>query len=126
MNGGRYNPAEEFGAVYLSESPEGCKAEVTRRPQAPVSKYIVGTVRVHLGRVCDLTDDDLLGELGLDKIQITSNDTDTTEILGRIIRDAGFEAIIAPSAAGDYENLIVFEDRLSSTSRLELEDEKPM
>lgn len=35
------------------------------------------------------------------------------------VREAGFEAILAPSAAGPYVNLIVFSDRLLPDSRLD-------
>lgn len=31
-HGGRYNPRREFGALYLSESPAACHAELQRRP----------------------------------------------------------------------------------------------
>src|SRR3970040_1536017 len=31
-HGGRYNPRREFGALYLSESPAACRAEMQRRP----------------------------------------------------------------------------------------------
>ena len=55
LYGGRYNQAEEFGALYLSESKEGCEAEVSRRPAGP-KHYLVGKIKVDLSRVCDLTD----------------------------------------------------------------------
>ncbi|MFV1949452.1 MAG: RES domain-containing protein [Anaerolineales bacterium] len=57
--GGRYNTPGEFGALYLSKTRKDCAAEITRRSSHP-PKYIVGKIRVKLGKVCDLTDPELL------------------------------------------------------------------
>lgn len=35
LYGGRYNPPDEYGALYLSDSPEACAAEMKRRPRTP-------------------------------------------------------------------------------------------
>ncbi len=126
LNGGRYNAAREFGAVYLSESPEGCRAEMTKRLLTPLNKYVVGKIRTYAQKICDLTDEDLLDELGLDRDQLVSDDLERTQLLGTLIRDAGFEGILAPSAAGDFANLIIFKDRLSGSSKVKLIDVKPM
>jgi len=45
---------------------------------------------------------------------------------GRSIREAGYEAMITPSAVGDFNNLVVFVDRLTGSSRVELEETKPL
>lgn len=123
--GGRYNAPDKFGALYLSASPEGCATELASRPAAP-KNYIVGTVRVTLQRVCDRTDDELLSELGITSNQLKSDDWNETEILGTLIRQAGFEGVIVPSAAGDFNNLVIFMDRLSGSSEVELEDIQPL
>ncbi len=31
LRGGRYNPRDRFGGLYLADSPEGCRAELLRR-----------------------------------------------------------------------------------------------
>ena len=74
-----------------------------------------------MGKVCDLTDPELLKKLGLTRKQLTADDWAETQVLGDIIRDAGFEGIIVPSAAGDFNNLVVFVDRLSGASSIDLE-----
>ena len=119
--GGRYNNAGEFGAIYLSKSQKGCAAEVKSRPAHPPD-YLVGKIQVKLGKVCDLTDPELLKKLGLTRKQLTAVDWAETQALGDIIRDAGFEGIIVPSAAGDFNNLVIFVDRMSGASSIDLED----
>jgi len=111
--------------MYLSKTRKGCAAEITRRPSYP-PKYIVGKIRVKLGKVCDLTDPELLKQLGLSRVQLTADDWAETQILGDLIRDAGFEGIIVPSAAGNFNNLVIFMDRLSAASSIELEETKPL
>jgi len=123
--GGRYNNAGEFGALYLSKTKSGCAAEVTRRPGHPIT-YVVGKIKVTLGKVCDLTDPELLKKLKLTKKDLTADDWNETQALGDIIREIGFEGMIVPSAAGDFNNLVIFVDRLSGSSRIELEEIKPL
>lgn len=36
------------------------------------------------------------------------------------------EGMIVPSAAGDFNNLVIFTDRLTGASRVELEEVKPL
>lgn len=123
--GGRYNEPGEFGALYVSRTKNGCAAEITRRA-APPKEYLVGKIRVTLGRVCDLTDPSLLKSLKLTRKQLTADDWSETQALGKLIREAGFEGIIVPSAAGDFNNLVIFVDQLSGSSRVELEEIKPL
>ncbi len=66
LHGGRYKPPEEFGALYLSESPEACAAEMRRRPRTP-AYYVLGEIKVNVQKICDLTDPDLLDRLGLER-----------------------------------------------------------
>ena len=123
--GGRYNPAEEFGALYLSDSPEGCAAELARRPASPQG-YIIGSIKITLTKVCDLTDENLLADLGLAGNELKSDDWTDTQVLGDLIREAEFEAIIVPSAAGEFNNLVIFMDRLSERSEVTVEDIRPL
>lgn len=51
-----------------------------------------------------------------------ADDWDETQILGDVVRDAGFEGMIIPSAAGDFKNLVIFTDQLTGKSRVELEE----
>lgn len=123
--GGRYNEPGEFGALYLSKTKKGCAKEITRRA-VPPRKYIVGKIKVTLGKVCDLTDPELLKNLKLTKEQLITDDWNETQVLGELVRKSGFEAMIVPSAAGDFNNLVIFVDRLSATSKIRLEEVKPL
>lgn len=118
LGGGRYNPPEQFGALYLSESPEACRAEVVRRG-APKAPMILGAFEVTLSRVCDLTDPEIRSRLGLQADNLVQDGWSLTQEVAVAVRDAGFEAILAPSAAGPYVNLIIFKDRLLPSSRID-------
>jgi hypothetical protein len=45
---------------------------------------------------------------------------------GDQIHDAGFEGALVPSAAGPHKNLVLFLDRFSDQSSIELIDVRPM
>lgn len=122
---GRYNPPDEYGALYLSESPEACGAEMKRRPRTPPD-YFVGEINVNAQKICDLTGPVLLDQLGLEMDDLCKDDWEITRILGNMIRGSSFEGAIVPSAAGPYKNLVLFLNRFSSRSSLELIDVRPL
>lgn len=123
--GGRYNTPGQFGALYLSRTIKGCEEEVKGRPAGP-KKYVVGKIKVTVGRVCDLTDPETLKKLKITKDQLTTDDYMVTRVLAEIARNAGFEALIVPSAVGNFNNLVVFTDRLTGNSRVELKETTPL
>jgi RES domain-containing protein len=125
LYGGRYNTEMVFGALYLSESPEACAAEMRRRPRTPPD-YFVGKINVTVQKICDLTDPILLEKLNLEIEDLCEDDWECTRMLGDLIRDAGFEGVLVPSAAGDYKNLVLFLDRFTSESSVELVDVQPL
>src|SRR5574337_385995 len=115
--GGRYNPAGEFGALYLAESQEACRAEVARRIEPDVTMSL-GTLEVDLEAVCALTNPATLQALLITHAALVGNDWSVTQGIGRALRDAGFEGLTAPSAAGPYGTLVVFKDRIHGSSWL--------
>ena len=123
--GGRYNTPGQFGALYLSRTIKGCEEEVKGRPASP-KKYVVGKIKVTLEKVCDLTDPGLLRKLKITKNQLTTKNYLETRVLGELARDEGFEAILVPSAAGDFNNLVIFKDQLIGSSRVELMETTPL
>ena len=74
--------------------------------------------------MCDLTDPELLKKLKISKKQLTADEWTETQALGELLREDGYEGMIVPSAAGDFNNLVIFVDRMASTSRIELEEVK--
>jgi hypothetical protein len=57
---------------------------------------------------------------------LCEDDWERTQILGNLIRDAGFEGVLVPSAAGDYKNPVLFLDRFTNESSVELVDVEPL
>lgn len=125
LHGGRYNPAGEFGALYLSESPEACAAEMKRRPRTPPD-YIVGEINVNAQKICDLTDPALLDQLDLEREDLREDDWVVPRVLARLIRDSDFEEALVPSAAGPYRNFVLFLDSFSGQSYVELVEVRPL
>lgn len=122
LAGGRYNPPDRFGALYLSENPGVCRAELARQGLRSLSRFVLGTFRVTLAKVCDLTDPSVLRALGIRRDDLVQDDWLPTQQLGTLIREAGFEAALVPSAAGPYVNLVIFTDRLGDESAVRVED----
>lgn len=128
-HGGRYNPRREFGALYVSQSPAACRAEMQRRPGVRL-RYWHARIKVRVTRVIDLTDPSTRDKLGIQEEELISSDWSLTQDLGRAARRAGFDALIVPSAAGDYRNLVIFKDLLSdeetaAADRVEPASEEP-
>lgn len=123
-HGGRYNPRREFGALYLSESPAACRAEMQRRPGVRV-RYWHARVRVRVARALDLTDTDTREKLRVSLREVTADNWDLTHDLGRVARRAGFDALIVPSAVGDHRNLVIFKDLLGESETAQTEQVEP-
>ena len=136
LSGGRYNFRATYPVLYLSCDIHTCVEEATKSfTQAGASvaqalpRTIIG-VEVHLARVLDLTDLSVLRLLGITRLRlirtdwVTSQDIDgreaVTQKIGRLARDAGLEAVLAPSAAlpRTGKNLCVFTDQLLPISLL--------
>lgn len=117
-HGGRYNPRREFGAVYLSESPAACRAEMRRRPGVRM-QYWHAHIDVRVAKAVDLTDAPTRDQLGIRPEDLVADDWSLTQDLGRAARRAGFDALIVPSAAGGHRNLVVFKDLLGDDETVE-------
>ena len=120
-HGARYNPRGAFGALYCGERPAVCAAEIRKRAAGqPVAPYRLARIRVALHRVLDLTDPATLAALALRPEDLLRDDWQPTQRLAAQARAAGFEGLLAPSAAGPGRTLIIFPDRLESRSRIRL------
>jgi len=96
-----------------------------RRAGLPLTKQArsLATIRVRLSRVLDLTDDDTLRTLGIDASDIVGDDTTAPRAIGEAASHLGFEAIIAPSAAGDGVVMAIILNNRVSSSLLSVEYE---
>jgi RES domain-containing protein len=109
---GRYHRAGGPGAWYASTTELAAWAELLRHHTAPdLSPFEVrrriGRARVEDLRVLDLTDPRVRETLGLAETDLTSDDLGRCQALGDAARDAGFEGILAPSAALAGESILV-------------------
>jgi len=127
VNGGRYNAPGEFGPLYCSLEENTAAAEVARGLRAvgqdpaayPEGSWILYELEIQADEVLDLTDEETLTLLGLQPAMLTGDHRQVTQRLGREAREAGYQAILAPSAAvPGGKNLILFLDRLPSPPNL--------
>ena len=126
--GGRYNAAGDEGVLYTSLATETAVSEVERGLRArgidpdsfsPESYWAYDLV-LSVEKVLDLTNDGVLGILGITRNSLTGSDTSLTRAIARDARAAGYEAILVPSAAVDGAvNLVVFLPMLSHPIQVE-------
>jgi RES domain-containing protein len=128
--GGRYNPQGGFRAIYGSMDLDTATAELLahhRRqgrpdPEADVFPVVAVSLQAEVERLLDLTDalvrralkvglKDLVGDwqdaqnLGQEAL---------TQAIGRLAREAGYQGLLAPSAAKPGgRNLILFRDKVT-------------
>lgn len=76
-HGGRYNPRREYGALYLSESPAACRAEMLRRPGVRV-RYWHARIKVRVAKALDLTDPSTRDKLCILREDLVSNEWGAT------------------------------------------------
>ncbi len=121
LNGGRYNPKHEFGVLYLSVSPDCCALERARQFPAGTGlflPFVTARFKVDLRRCLDLTRPDSLEALAVQRADLLiDGDYALSQAIAREARQAGFDALLAPSAASDRcQNLVVFKDKLTPPS----------
>ncbi len=111
---GRYNQTGDPGVWYASSTERGAWAELFRHwGQGEISPFEVrrrvGRAKVTDLAVLDLTDPQVRDQLGVTNEELVSDDLSRCQELATEAREAGFEGILAPSAALDGEiTLAVF------------------
>lgn len=124
--GGRFNPAGEFGAIYVSLDPDTPLRELRRQAVhagTEVTALLPRTLfaaEARLRRVVDLACTDGPATWGLFRGALPSDDWTECEHLARRARLQGYEAIRFPSATGAGENLAIFLDRLAPGSSVRI------
>jgi RES domain-containing protein len=109
---GRYHRAGEPGAWYASPTERGAWVELLRHHvSGELSPFEIrrriGLARVESLRLLDLTDPQVREALALTEADLTSDDLTRCQALGHAARAAGFEGILAPSAALAGEVILV-------------------
>ncbi|MGA9883505.1 MAG: RES family NAD+ phosphorylase [Candidatus Acidiferrales bacterium] len=118
--GGRFNPPNEFGALYASLDADTAVQEVARGlrtrgidpQQFPDGTWWVYELDVELESVLDLTVADALKKGGISANSLTGRDVSGTRRMAADARERGYEALLVPSAAAPgSKNLVIFLDR---------------
>jgi RES domain-containing protein len=125
--GGRYNPSYQFGALYFGLTREICWKEIEKKNEGPVkrTRFKLLPIRVSLQKVLDLTDSSIQKVLALKNEDLVKPfDYDLTQKIAVRARQIGYEAVLAPSSAGEGKILAVFQDLLLQGSTLKIERKK--
>jgi len=136
LAGRRFNFKRAFEVLYLSCDLHTCLEETTSSLQRDgfetaitLPRLVIG-IEVNLQRVLNLTDGVIRRRLGITNRMLTAANWAKTQNVdkkeaftqqfGRLARQAGFEAILVPSAVTKGKNLDVFPDRLLPGSSLKI------
>ena len=120
--GGRFNPPNEFGALYTSleaataakEVAGGLRQRGVDPKQFPQGAYWIYELDVTLDAVLDLTDPDVLQTTGIPQGSLIGTDVNATRKIAAQARERGYEALLVPSAAApNSKNLVIFLDKLT-------------
>lgn len=114
-NGGRYHDPGVAGVLYTSTDRATVIAEVVRGLRArgidPKSfgpqDWWVYELRISPDRVLDVSDPANRAELNVSASALVADNAAETRRIGRHARDAGFQAVLAPSAAAHGSNNLV-------------------
>jgi RES domain-containing protein len=118
--GGRWNPREIFGAIYLASSRSACAGEARRAAEAIGTSpevmlqapYLLHTIDAREVLALDLTSPDIMETVGLTPADIADPDWTACQAVGHAAWFLGFQGILAPSASGAGTVLAAFEGRL--------------
>jgi len=80
----------------------------------------LATIRIRLSRVLDLTSEQVRAALGVSETDLTADDPVIPRAIGETAHHLGYEAILAPSAAGPGRVLAIFLDDRAADSSLEV------
>ena len=87
---------------------------IEMQPVRPRAKRTIWQVDVNLSRVADLTDDALLGRLGLSAAELANVEFGACQEVGAAVESAGFQGMLVPSARADGVNLVLFASALEN------------
>jgi RES domain-containing protein len=120
--GGRFNPPNEFGALYTSLEPTTAAKEVARGlrlrgidpSQFPKGSWWIYELEVKLEYVLDLTDSESVQKSSLQQDLLTGGDVSATRQVAAEARERGYEGLLVTSAAvSGSNNLVIFLDKVS-------------
>ncbi len=128
--GGRFNPPESFPTLYLCSTRACAVAELRHQGErlpigvAGLLPRILYRYQVSLDAVLDLTDQATLRHLAISRSDIVQRDWTMTQELGAIAHDDGLQGLLAPSATGVDDLIVVFIDHVEPGALQPLEMER--
>lgn len=126
--GGRWNPPDSYPVVYTALDVATVDLELDRTARragltgALMRPRRLATIRVRLSRVLDLTSESVREALGVSDADLISDDPVIPRAIGEAAHHLGYEAVLAPSAAGHGRVLAIFLDNRATDSVLEVAD----
>ena len=134
LTGGRWTPLGAFRAVYASRDEETALDEARQQnlrqgvPPWMALPLVLTALEVDLYPALDLTDGRVRRALRVSRARMLAEPwwllqdrgrEALTQALGRLARDQGFAALVAPSAARPRgTNVVIYPDRIVAGSRL--------
>lgn len=111
QSGARWNPAD-VSAIYCSLEAETAVAEIdfhiSLQPFKPQSERKVHRIKVSVPAVVDMTDWQILEELGIDQRSYATIEPPRCKEVGGAISFLGHGGILVPSARCDGVNLVIY------------------
>jgi RES domain-containing protein len=129
--GGRWNPPDSYATLYTASDTETVDAEFDRmlallrlRPESARPRNLVA-IKIRLNRVIDLRIPSVRDALGVTVNDLIDDDLSVPRAISEAAQHLGFEAIIAPSAAGKGHVVAIFLTNRSPDSELEVDETRP-
>jgi RES domain-containing protein len=126
--GGRWNP-RDVAAIYTSCDRSGVLAEaehqIAMQPVRPRARRTIYEVRIALTATLDLTELDLLEELGIGNDELGAPDMRACQQVGGAAAWLEADGILVPSARSSSTNLVIFptNSRLDAAFEVVSQDE---
>lgn len=121
---GRYHTKGEAGILYTSLTRHTALKEIERHalPATLQAGIVIGKINICLRKILDLTDKAILHRLHLTQEMLVTHEWSTNQAISILVRRAGFQGLITPSATDEGDNLIVFENNFGEGCSLEIEE----
>lgn len=127
--GARWNPPD-VAAIYTSLAREGALGEaehqIAIQPVPPRARRTIYTLKLALTSVLDLTDVELLRDLGVGAAELAADDMTTCRQLGGAAHWLERDGLLLPSARSSNTNLVIFPANRSHDARLEVLRAEPV
>lgn len=110
---GRYNDGT-YKVLYTSQNPETAVFEKKRQrgPFGLSKKYKLAQIKIKLNKTVNLTLKSELKKLGISKNDLLNTDYSTLQLIGKLLKFQGIQAIIVPSTMESSVNIVINWDNL--------------